>query len=107
MAEAERRIAEQERFREIERVERLRLEEEERRMAEMKRKVYEENVAKYEKLIADEAETVAGEESPAFFGGRKFEQIENIKAFLRNIITLDQFIEAPNSFQSKIKGNVE
>merc|ERR1719445_2590912 len=72
-------------------------------MAEMKRKVYKENIAKYEKLIADEAEIVAGEEPPAFFGGRKFEQVENIKAFLRNIITLDQFIQAPNSFQSKIK----
>ena len=59
---------------------------------------------KYEKLIADEAETVAGEEPPAFFGGRKFEQIENIKAFLRNFISLDQFIESPNSFQSKING---
>ena len=101
IAEAERRVAEQERLKEIERVERLRQEEEERRMAEIKRKIYEENIVKYEKLIADEAETVAGEEPPAFFGGRKFEQIENIKAFLRNIITLDQFIQAPNSFQSK------
>ena len=79
IAEAERRVAELERLKEIERVERLRQEEEERRSAEVKRKFYEENVAKYEKLIADEAETVAGEEPPAFFGGRKFEQIENLR----------------------------
>ena len=105
IAEAERRIAEQEKLREIERLERLKQEEEERRLAEIKRKQYEEHLEKYEQLITVEAEKIAGTQPPAFFGGRKFEQIENIKLFLRTKLSLDQFMQKPTSFDSLMKGS--
>merc|ERR1719412_929660 len=103
IAEAERRIAEQEKLREIKRLERLKQEEEERRLAEIKRKQYEEHLEKYEQLITVEAEKIAGTQPPAFFGGRKFEQIENIKLFLRTKLSLDQFMQKPSSFDSLMK----
>jgi len=104
IAEAERRIAEQERLQEIERVERARQEEELRKIREEKRRSYEENLVKYEKIISAEAELISGTHPPAFFGGRKFEQIEKIKTFLRATISLQQFINDPCSFNVLLQG---
>ena len=97
--EAERRIVEAERLKEIQRQEKIQ-QEEQRLLAEAERK---KKLEVFEEFIQREAEFIAGQEAPAFFGGSKTYQIEKLKHFLGLNIKVDQ-IESNQSADSLLDG---